>query len=198
MPVTVSVILSKLVSSTATALLRHEGQTLASAGPLGTACKRAIGVPKLFAREGLLAEDEYHRHTAALAQANYHFLSFDAGTLMWAIESEQARLSPAVTALFKSLEGPECAEESAIRVVADTIKALWLTPGMLDRKLLVLDLALSALTKGRSVDTVLQQLSHALQARFRLAPLPLPTLLSSMELWQKRLLLTRGWGNHQA
>jgi transcription elongation GreA/GreB family factor len=59
-------------------------------------------------RDGTLSEDEYHQHVGTLAIANYHFMLFDAPTLVWAIESDPTRIAPAIPALLRSLEDPQC------------------------------------------------------------------------------------------
>lgn len=144
----------------------------------------------LFRRHGLLTEDEYHQHVAALAIANYHFIFFEARTLVWATESEAARFSPSVPALLRSLSGPECSQESAVQVVADAIRGVWLTPGLPERKTMFLDLALNALAKGRSATVAIRQLVIALRGRFALAPLQLADVGRTIALW----LQTRGLG----
>lgn len=94
--------------------------------------------------------------------------------------------------VFELLQGPDCSEESAITVVADLIRKVWLEATLFHQKLLVLDLALNTLTAGRIRASVIAKLKEALRTRFALMPLALPTVFQTIDLWQQQRMLNTG------
>jgi hypothetical protein len=142
---------------------------------------------------GIISKDEYREAIRRLALGNYYFLSINADDLMWVLSRNDMKPSYEVSRMLSLLEGPDCSEDTAIRVVADVIRKVWLEPTVLyDQKLWVLDFALGTLTKGRMVRGVIERLKAALRARFRLMPLPLPIIFRSIDLWSQQRIVEGG------
>jgi hypothetical protein len=139
---------------------------------------------------GILSEDEYRESIRRLAIGNYYFVSINADDLMWVLSRNDMKPSYEVSRMLSFLEGPDCSEDSAIQIIADVIRKVWLEPLVLyDQKLWVLDLALGTLTKGRMVQRVVERLKAVLRARFRLMPLALPVIFRTIDLWTQRRIV---------
>jgi tetratricopeptide (TPR) repeat protein len=141
---------------------------------------------------GIIREEDYREAIRRLALGNYYFVSIKADDLMWVLGRNNMKPTYEVSRMLSLLEGPDCSEETAIRVVADLIRKLWLEPILYDQKLWGLDLALGALTKGRMVSGIIERLKAALRARFRLMPLALPVIFRSIDLWSQQRLVEGG------
>lgn len=65
--------------------------------------------------------------------------------------------------MFRTLEGPECAEDAAVSVMVDVVVGLLsrTVPGQFD---IILALVLSTLQKGRETSPVLVKFEQAVQA----------------------------------
>jgi tetratricopeptide (TPR) repeat protein len=137
-------------------------------------------------RRGQLDEPTYHRLVVQLAVANYAFLSIDARGLLQLLRDEEFKLNPRVTRVFQLLKGPDCDEDSAIRVGLDLLRLVWLEGGLLQhQRHLVLDLLLSGLFAGRPRRRVLSKLKAGLPSRFPLAPQYAIEILRLLELVER-------------
>jgi len=139
-----------------------------------------------------ISEDEYHEAVVKLAIGNYHFVSINSGDLLWVLRRDDLKASHTVAHMLGLLGGPECSEETAVPIVADCIRAVWLENILFDEKLAILDLAMACLTKGRMVGGIVERLKAALRTRFALFPLAIPVIFRSIDLWASQRLLEGG------
>jgi tetratricopeptide (TPR) repeat protein len=107
---------------------------------------------------GHLTDNEYHEAVRWLVSANYDFVTLDHKDLLWILQQNAMQMREEVTRMFARLQEPECDEASAVLVLADLIKAVWLEPLTDDQKWLILDLALRTLTAGRVSQRVIANL----------------------------------------
>lgn len=102
------------------------------------------------------------------------------------------KITKEVMRVFELLHGPDCNDESAIGVIADFIRNVCLEVLLYHQKLLILDLALNALTTVRPGTPILTKLKRALHHRFMLAPQVLRTIFPNIDLWDQQRLLKGG------
>jgi len=107
--------------------------------------------------KGLLGVEQYREAVQKLLLANYRFVSIDGAGLLWILKANNFLSTPAVYRIFESLHGPECTEESAVLVLADLVKRIWLEPLLYEQKLLLLELVLNTLTTGRNLERILNR-----------------------------------------
>ncbi len=143
-------------------------------------------------RTQIITEDEYHEAIEKLILANYFFVSVEAKDLVWILHRHNMIITPAVQRIFEVLYGPDCSEESAINVIADLIRMVWLEAPLFTQKLMILDLCLKTLITGRLNMRVLFKLKAALQIRFALLPLALQTIFQNIKIWEQTKLLKGG------
>jgi hypothetical protein len=124
-----------------------------------------------------------------LVSANYDFVTLDHKDLFWILQQNAMQMNEEVTHMFARLQGPECDEASAILVLADLIKTVWLEPLTDDQKWLILDLALRTLTAGRVSQRVITKLAPILKNKFIFLPLHWSVVLRDMNLWCQQKLL---------
>jgi hypothetical protein len=117
---------------------------------------------------GHLTDEEYHEAMRWLVSANYDFVTLDHKDLLWVLQQNAMQMREEVTRMFARLQGPECDEASAVLVLADLIKAVWLEPLTDDQKWLILDLALRTLTAGRVSQRVIAKLAPILKNKLLL------------------------------
>lgn len=141
---------------------------------------------------GIVSDEEYREAIRRLALGNYYFVSINADDLMWMLIRNEMRPTYEVARILSLLEGPDCSEESAVRIIADLIRKVWLENILYNQKLWVLDLALGVLAKGRVASRVMERLKAELRTRFALMPLALPAIFRSIHLWGKQRLLQAG------
>jgi tetratricopeptide (TPR) repeat protein len=139
--------------------------------------------------EELLTANEYHKAVRRLVLANYSFVSLHATDLLWLLQKNAMQITEEVTHIFARLQGPECNENSAVNVLADLIKAVWLDDLMYYQKSLILDLALKTLTTGRINHRVIAKLNGTLKKKFVLLPIHCDVVLQDINLWSQQKLL---------
>jgi predicted nucleic acid-binding protein len=142
--------------------------------------------------KGLLSEDEYYNAVKKLLLAKYRFVSIDGAGLFWVLNEAGFTVTPAVRRVFESLHGPECSDESAVIVLSDVLKRLWLQSILYEQKLLLLDLVLNAITSGRDATSAIARLKIALKSQFALIPLVLRPIVQYIDVWLRRRNLTGG------
>jgi len=140
-------------------------------------------------RRGTLSQAEYSAAIERLMLAQYRHLAVSVQDISWALEEASMGISPGVLALFEAVHGPTCSEQSAVQVVCGVLLHVWSHPIPMPNKMLILDLALTAVMTSRSPSRVAERLKHDLRLRFAAAPQALPAIYETIDLWvrQKRL-----------
>lgn len=135
-------------------------------------------------RLGILGDDEYYNMVRNMLLSNYSFVSVDAKGLLWILRQNGMVVTSEVAKIFEDLQGPECDEASAVLVLADLIKEIWLSPTVLPRhRQWILDLSLKTLTKGRAGMHTIEKFKMALQSRLRLVPGALQDVYQNIDIW---------------
>ena len=138
---------------------------------------------------GAIGEDDYCRAVERLVLANYHFVTISADVVLWMLRAASFGRSTAIARVLRTFHGPECSEESAVSVLSDLLKGIWLEPLLYHQKLALMELVLGSLTTGRHRERILGRFVIALRERFALAPTVLRPILEGIQLWvqHKRL-----------
>lgn len=132
---------------------------------------------------GIVSPDEYHEAIGKLARAGYQFLSVSADDLLWHLRRDGLAISAEAMALFRTLHGPECELESAARLLAQVVRAVWTETWLPQRQIGVLDAALRALCHGRSSRVALASFDSALRPLFNLIPFKLSEVQQNVRIW---------------
>jgi predicted nucleic acid-binding protein len=72
------------------------------------------------------SQDDYHQAVVKLVLSNYRFVSINVHDLRWLLKRHDMKITKEMIRAFELLHGPDCNEESAIRVIADLIRSVWL------------------------------------------------------------------------
>ena len=144
---------------------------------------------KIMLEKNVITNDEYHKAVTTLALANYAFVSITADDIMWFLESNNMTINDAVEKLFKLLKGPDCSEESALIVLVNLVKKVWLEVGIEAQKINILDLSLKVLTEGREGHKIIKMFRSGLKINFRLLPIHFDQILKHINIWTKQKIL---------
>jgi hypothetical protein len=140
----------------------------------------------------IITKDEYHAAVQKLILANYFFVSINPDDILYELKKNGWDISRQITSVFATLHAPDCEEGTAVVLVADLIRAVWLEPIMDHQRQMVLDLALNALTTNRLSARVILKLKLELNRRFGLLPIHYQTVMQTVQLWQRQHLTRQG------
>jgi hypothetical protein len=121
-----------------------------------------------------------------LVSSNYYFVFFDDSDVIWALEESGARPSQQVQTLFERLEGGQCDEDSAVKLVAEVLKKVWVGHPALRSSPWIVHFAITRLLMGRRPGEVLHKLKSAIRTTFHLVPLHRDELLQGIELFLRQ------------
>ncbi len=134
----------------------------------------------------ILSKDAYHNALSKLAQSNYHFVRICADALVSILEQNRMEITAEVRGMFKLLHGPDCEVDSAVMVIVELIKSIWLRSILQHQKLFILDFALTTLFTGRRPAAVVPILKAQLRRSFRLIEFKLPEILAHIDFWKRQ------------
>lgn len=133
----------------------------------------------------VISEEVYHKAVMTMILSHYYFVSISADTLMWILKENGMGPTPEVVRVFMEFQGPDCSEDSALRVLSDLLKRMWLEALLEDHKLWTLDLVLKSLVTGRNSHRVIARLKGAMRERLSLMPLDLSRVIQNIDIWQE-------------
>lgn len=96
------------------------------------------------------------------------------------------------TDFIESVFGTDYGDEYVIGMAADVIRSMWLEPVTNERKVLSLDLILSAITRDRTADAALGRLRSSLEARLTLLPTVQHAIFQTLDMWAQRNRILQG------
>jgi tetratricopeptide (TPR) repeat protein len=140
----------------------------------------------------IISDDEYHDAIRKLVMANYRFVSIDGAGFYWIIKASDFDTSSEVNKVLGSVRGPDCTEESAVSVLSELLRHIWMEPILYHKKLSLLDVLLQVLTTGRNTERVIMVFKAAVRDRFALAPLVVRPIFDAIDVWHRRLRVERG------
>ncbi len=139
-----------------------------------------------------LPEDRYNDSVLQLVVANFTFVAVSAEELVHQLARDDWRVTPQFSLIVERALASPCSEDAAVSVAADLLREIWLQRTLYEQKMLILDLVLSSLTRGRPVERVALRLDAALQARFVMLQPALQLIQESLRLWLKRRQFEQG------
>ena len=130
-------------------------------------------------KSGGLNDADYSRLVARLAAMNYWFVRVRSEDIINSFEENGYVTTDGTRAMLRTLQGPECTEDAAVRVAVNVVVALLsrTMPGQFD---LVLGLVLSTLQTGREMGPVLLKFEEAVKMDGRLSRFARQRILESM------------------
>ena len=138
------------------------------------------------------------RATSHLIQANYDYVSVSSDLLVHSLRGQQWIVSSEFGKILNLLAGSTTSEQSAVSVLADFLKAVWLERILLEHKAAITDLGLEILTRNRLAARVVPKLRQAIRERLTLAPVQLQQIENQINSWQRlRRFMTQStslWG----
>lgn len=147
---------------------------------------------RAFHQSGLINQEEYFEAILKLALANYTFISIDTDFVMWVLRRNKMSITPEVERILHLLAGPDCTEDSAVILLSNLTRQIWLDGVLFQQRFLILDAALQALATGRPTRQVLERFRQALRVQFRLIPFDLQRILQSIDIWERQRLRRLG------
>jgi hypothetical protein len=136
-------------------------------------------------RSSVLTDFEYIEAVGKLTLLNYKFIFLKADMIMWVLERTKYAITAEVRVFFAIFQGPECTLESAVGVLSDVAKRVWLEPLFYETKLKILDEILGTITKGRPLNESLAFFLVVMKDRFLLMPNAYDAIYKYTDLWRR-------------
>ena len=133
-------------------------------------------------RSGALSGDGYSPMVERLAAMNYWFVRIRAEDIISSFETNGYVTTHGTRAMLRTLQGPDCLEDSAVTVAVNVVVELAsrTVPGQLD---LIMGLMLSTLQRGRETSPVLIKFQEAIKNDSRLPPMTRQQILASISAY---------------
>ena len=129
-----------------------------------------------------LTDEEYSTLIERLVLLNYQFVQVRSEDIVQRLEANGYMTTDGTRAMLKTLEGPDCSDESAVSVGAEVVTALAGRPPSRQLQLL-LSAVVATLWQGRERRPVLLKFRKALADALTLAPYARDQLLRTVDLY---------------
>ena len=117
----------------------------------------------------VITDEQYSSSIERLAQLNYRFVRVSADDILRSLKASGYATTDGAHAMFGTLRGPDCSEDSAVSVATDVVIALADKVGH-DQMEPILSMALASLRHGRISRPVLLKFRHIVASRLALYP----------------------------
>ena len=133
-------------------------------------------------RSGALSGDDYSRMVERLAAMNYWFVRVRSEDIVSSFEAHGYVTTTGTRAMLRTLQGPDCLEDSAVTVAVNVVVELAsrTVPGQLD---LIIGLLLSTLQRGRETSPVLIKFQETVKNDSRIPPRTRHHILASISAY---------------
>ncbi len=132
-------------------------------------------------RSDLITANDYSSWIERLVLLNYEFVRIKAEDIVRRLEVNGYVTSEGTRAMLRTLEGPNCTENSAVSVGAEVIEQLVRVVSR-EQIALILSFVLATLQRGRITRPILHRFRDEIASRFRLDPLNRDQLLRTVDL----------------
>jgi hypothetical protein len=136
----------------------------------------------------LLSRDEHIAAIAKLVFLNFSVVQVNADNVLWVFDKVQYRTTGDTKKILSIFHGPQCIFESAVDVLADVTKRVWLEGALYHRKVDLTDGILDALGTNRPTNQVAEYFERAVKLRLFLAPQVADAIGKRILLWKERKL----------
>lgn len=138
----------------------------------------------------LLSRDEFHSAIEKLLLSSYKYVAISGAFLLYI--AEKVSFNPSDEKMYRvlrNIESPETTSSSALIVLGDFIKGIWINVKLLPTKQLYLDMALQALTKRRSITKLLPRFRDIIQIKCYLIPIQANEIMREIDKWKDSQLV---------
>ena len=134
-----------------------------------TAVANTQGLLSELRRTGVITDRVYSSQVEQLALLNYWFVQVLPGDIIRRLEANSYITTEGTRALFRTLEGPDCSDDSALSVATSMVATLAksVPSHQMD---LILSLVVSTLRHGREARPILYKFRNQLASQLTLAP----------------------------
>ena len=131
-------------------------------------------------RFDVITEDKYSSSIERLARLNYWFVRVNTDDIMRRLEANGYATTDGISAMFATLDGPDCTEDSAVFVTTEVITAL-ADKVEHDQLEMILSMALASLRCGRMARPVLNKFRTRIASKLALHPWALNRILRTVD-----------------
>jgi hypothetical protein len=136
----------------------------------------------------ILTKDECVAATAKLFFMNFRVVLIGADHLMWTLKRTMYLITEDVKKILAVFHEPQCTFESAVEVLAETTKRVWLESPLYHRNMDLLDAIVDALGTNRPTNQVAQHFTQAIKGKLFLAPNAGDAIAERVQQWKERKL----------
>lgn len=136
-------------------------------------------------RSRVIDDESYSSWVEQLILLNYSFVRVYPNDIINRFEASGYLTTKGIRALLRSIEGPECTEDSAVSVAADVISSLVLKGVPIGQVELILSAVISALRQGRTGSFVLSKFRNRVASSLSTAPFLRYQILQTIELYMR-------------
>lgn len=137
-------------------------------------------------RATALTQEEYVEAVAKLVLFNYRFVSINSEVVLWILSRTDFKITSEAKKFFAVFRAPECTLESAVGVLADVTKRVWLEAALYETKLDILDEILGVIVTVRPTEQAVELFTRVTRASFYLMPRAVDAIERHIGLWHKR------------
>jgi hypothetical protein len=119
---------------------------------------------------------------------NYKFVAVNAESVLWVLDRFGYGVTPDVKRILAVFHGPDCTLESAVSILAEVTKRIWLQSTLYHHKIDFLDAALDSLTTNRPTNQVAELFKITIQAKLFLVPSAVEAIERRIGLWKEHRL----------
>ena len=164
-------------------LLVSDDLTLSSvARSFGINAVNTQAVLEELRRSDAITNEEYSSLVERLAQLHYWFIRVSAEDILSSLEVSGYATTEGSRAMFRTLQGPDCVEATAISIVADVIIGVADKAGY-EQLQLILSMALGTLQHGRMTRRVLLQFRNKIASGLTLSPRARAQILQTVDVY---------------
>ena len=136
---------------------------------LGRQAVNSQAVLQELHRSQVITDREYSSWIERIVLLNFRFARLDHEDIIRRLEDSLYVTTDGIRAMIRTLEGPECSEDSAVSVSANLMREL-VGKAPFRQSELILSAVLATLIKGRMPSRVLAKFRHEIESRFALVP----------------------------
>ena len=133
-------------------------------------------------RTNEISADTYSSYVEQLALLNYGFLRITAKDIIRRLEASSYVTTEGTRAMLRTLEGPDCSEDSAVSVGTDLIASIAgkAPPEQTD---VLVEVVIAMLRRGRNTGQVLLKFRDKIASDLALAPFSSDQILRTVDLY---------------
>jgi len=135
-----------------------------------------------------VSKEECIEAVARLFFMNFRFILIGADHLMWTLKKLEYHITDETKKILAIFHGPQCTFESAIEVLAETTKRMWIESPLYHLKIDLLDAILDALGTNRPTNQVAQHFTGAIRLKLFVAPNAADAIAERVRSWKERKL----------